>query len=346
MTTTKNPKTTAQKFSVASSPVLNTVFNTPANTNDSNRLHWGVDNALPQQLILLSKVSPTHSACLSLLTDLLIGDYSGEYLDLYSRLSADYTLFGGFAFLVANGEVTHFDMSALRIAEIAYDKYGKPYPTKFWYSPIWPCKEAFELPAYSDKTGSGIVFHKDYTAGELYYPVPSYFSAQDWAQVEYQLAQFAASYLKHSANLSHIVTFKGNYSSEEQYVLTREFLRSMTGSAESGKPVITFAQSDEVPLEITTPTQPEYSNIDVLDERLVDKIVSSHRIPSRKLVGLTNESKGLGADGKELEVGYNLLNSTVIKKRANTLTSVLAKYNVPVEWTPLTIITSPTNGSN
>jgi len=87
--------------------------------------------------------------------------------------------------------------------------------------------------------------------------------------------------------------------------------------------IINFKSNDEeTPATFTKIDKDAGNNVNLfeqLNSRVIAKIVASHRISNKALIGYEADSAMLGGEGNVLNVAYNLYNKTVITKLRNSI---------------------------
>ena len=101
-----------------------------------------------------------------------------------------------------------------------------------------------------------------------------------------------------------------------------------TGSDGANSLMVTFKNSDEENPVTFTRFDKDVNNVNLFEgtnDRLVNRIVSAHRIPSKALIGLNVDSAMLGGEGNLINVAYNLYLKTKGTSDRNAIVNTINK---------------------
>lgn len=320
-------------------------------------VYYGKDNKLPFYLMQLYKDSPTHSGIVKnkhkfmkgegFKDDFVINEITGETLSsLYSKISFDYIVYGGFAIRVVEfkgkNQLYHIDFGKIRVEQT---KSSLDEPTTYYFSDDWETGKSvstIEFSKYGDKPkdakiGSLFYFY-DYNSMNRYYPIPEYFGAVKSIMGEIESQNYLISVMDNSYLPRSVFKFKQGFAPEEEQRLMHKMESQYQGVDNAGKPIFLTNLQDTDAIQID---KLDYALLDpnftVIDESLTQKIVSSHRIP-RQLATL-NSPTGFSNSGEELRVAFEVFYKTVIVENINNVISSITELTgTQPELLPLDII--------
>lgn len=325
------------------------VENTPIVRN-SNRgwVNYGQKNLYPFDLLGLYAQSVTHRACVDFAVNSIVGDgvdyekmgdipspnYTETWDSFLRKISLDYILYGSFSFQIIKNKdnktysIYHQPFETVRLSP--YDEDGQ-------ISSAWICEDwssigkyqPIELPifgfqeGYSIKMGQPYLFvYRTYTPQNNYYPAPIYSSALNAIQAEIEHQKFDLKSILNNFVPSGMLEMGPVESDKDKQEIINNINKMFIGSDAVNSLMITFASGNgESPVKFT-PFVGNATNVNLYDaanERTVNRILESHRIPSKALVGLPIESAGFSNQGDILEASYNLYNINVGNNNRKTI---------------------------
>jgi hypothetical protein len=320
-------------------------------------IKYGDDNAFPYHLIDLANKSSIHNTCINAIVEGVIGEgltsnversleranpYE-SWNEIFKKVARDYKLFGGFALEVVwsnDGsripEVYHIDFSYIRSKEMNHRKMVEGYYlSDEWvrryrdgkisgmqitnvddlpYLPVYNPEKALEEP-------NQIIYHKPYTPGQQYYPLPDYVGALKVIELDGEVDNFHTNNIKNGLAPSLSITTFTNANDEERRVI-EQMLRNQYGGSENAGSLMYIDVDSPENAPVITPI-PQNGADDYyynLNEMVVQKILTSHRITSPMILGI----KTSGQLGGRTEVidAYLLLLNTVIRPYQQDILSV------------------------
>ena len=328
------------------------VEDAPVN-RDSHRgwINFGTDNRYPNKLADLYHNSPTHHSACDFLATAILGEgvdyvdsnmgedtmpnYQYDFDTLIYNLALDYAIYGGYAMqIIKNND------------DKTYSFYHQPYETvrcspvdedgvitSYWVSDDWTAVSKFppiELPSFGFqddeeiKKGQAYLFvYNDYTPLVPYYSLPKYNSAIKAIQAEAELLRYDLHSIMNNFCATGILTLNRIDDEDEKKAII-DNIQSMFVNPESANSIIiNFKSNDEeTPATFTKIDKDAGNNVNLfeqLNSRVIAKIVASHRISNKALIGYEADSAMLGGEGNVLNVAYNLYNKTVITKLRNSI---------------------------
>jgi len=315
-------------------------------------IEFGDDNLFPDFLIDIANRSALHNAIISSKVDYAFGnglriDENGkesanlstrlfvshpnekESLDeVYRKMLYDIIMFGGCSLNVIwakDGEhiskVYHVPFDKIRSGK--RDERGNV--NEYYYCDNWAQERKYGYKMIqsldsNNRSGSQLVYWKDYRPGTFYYPLPSYVGAINYIKVDSEISNFHLSHLLNGMAPNFIISLNnGIPSEEEQKQIKKQFVEEFTGTDNAGKFILSFSDSKDKAPDVTLLSS------DNLDEQFIQlqatvlqNILAGHKVVSPLLVGIKTEGQLGGAS--ELDNAYRIYEATVINKlRMNAL---------------------------
>jgi hypothetical protein len=317
---------------------------------DGKYVKYGVYNDFPQHLIDLFNNSSIHGTCVNAIVDGIVGEgliaEPSFVLDqanpkeswnaIYKKMALDFKLYGGYALEVVWNKsrtkvaaVYHIDFSYLRAAEKNYrgevpgyyisdewnDKrnYINVAPEDYPYLPVFDYTKAMEEPKQ-------IYVYRPYSPGQKYYPLPDYIGALDVIELDHEVDRFHINNIQNGLAPSLAITTYTNADPDQREQI-EEMLRMQYAGAENAGNLLYMDLDDPANKPDITPipsnqTDTYYTTINDL---VVQKILTAHRITSPMILGIKTEGQ-LGGRTEVLDA-YLLLLNTVIRPYQQILLS-------------------------
>ena len=319
-------------------------------------IKYGDDNAFPFHLIDLQNNSSIHNTCINAIVDGIIGEgltsnversleranpYE-SWNDIFKKVARDYKLFGGYALEVVwsndgtkIAEVYHIDFSYLRSRKMNHRKMVEGY----YLSDEWVMRyrdgrisgqqmtnleDVPYLPVYNQDKATEepnqIIYFKPYTPGQQYYPLPDYIGAIKVIELDAEVDTFHNNNIKNGLAPSLSITTFTNANDEERRVI-EQMLRTQYGGAENAGSLMYIDVDSPENAPVITPI-PQNGADDYyynLNEMVVQKILTAHRITSPMILGIKTSGQ-LGGREEVLDA-YLLLLNTVIRPYQQSILS-------------------------
>lgn len=299
-------------FRTASFPVFSEVI---------GKLPWvfyGTNNLLPQYFIELYDNCAIHKAIVKSKVNQIMGDdvYSNDnpdsiwelvnedenIVDIMRKCALDFMLFGGFALNIVwskdrktIAELYHLDFSRVRSGKV---NENTDKVDKYFYSPAWENTRKYppkDYPAFNskEKDPCQIFYFKIYQPGLSYYPVPDWSAGQRSIEIDVEIKNFHMNNLRAGMTPSLWINYNnGIPGEEEQRILTRALTAQYGGSDNAGQAIISFNESKEQSPDIVQiPRNDHDSYYQSLYEDISRSILSSHRVSSAELFGISTPGK-------------------------------------------------------
>lgn len=333
------------------------VENTPV-MRDSRRgwINYGTRNMYPLELSNLYYNSPTHKACVDFEVASIVGDgidyeamrmdesklypnYQETWNEFIQKIALDYVLFGSYAFqIIRNKDGRTYSYYHQPITDVRCSPRDEDgVITSYWISGDWSAQSKFppvEIPAFGFqedeeiKSGKPYLFvYNQYSPDIQYYQIPHYASAIKAIQTEIELVRYDLRSVLNNFTASGVLSMNRIDNDEERKMVLDNIEAMFTGSDGANSLMVTFKNSDEENPVTFTRFDKDVNNVNLFDgtnDRLVNRIVSAHRIPSKALIGLNVDSAMLGGEGNLINVAYNLYLKT---KGTNDRNAVINTIN-------------------
>lgn len=321
-----------------STPILN------YNWRGAGRWIWyDFDNLLPQRLLNLYFTAPTHSSIIEKKIEKIVGEsvsWNDPKIDqwfekngicfeeLYQQLARQLLIFGGFslqAFWNEKGDLLRKidiqDFSQVRIAK-SLESYWV-CADWFYYQRYKPIEFDKWNPYASDKKQVQIFYYKTVLPSIWYYALPDYFAGVAFIKAENELGQFDYQNVKNAFLPSSILKIPEKIAPEVRSEMERQILEKFGGTDNAGKLMIVYADGDKVVEVIPLNNKQNDGIFKDQNERLVQKIITAHRVPSPVLVGLPGAGS-LGGNSSEIATATAEF-LTIIKSYQKTINNQLEK---------------------
>lgn len=351
-------------ISIPALPTFNEIFQRSA------WVYYGANNLMPNYLIDQYNNCSIHKAVITTKVELINGDdiicqkkplvtimpVNGKEIlgEVFKKCSLDYVLFGGYALNIiwskdkkSIAEIYHLDFSKVRSGKVNEDDEVDTY----YYSSDWTNIRANKPEAYpvfnqNNAAPSQILYYKDYSPNNNYYPIPQYSGGLMAINIDIQIKNFHNNNLANGFTPSLFINFNnGIPGEEEKNTITKALEEQYGGTNNGGRPVINFSESKELSPEITQiGTNASDNYYSTLYDDINRSILSAHRVSSAELFGVATSGKLGGSD--EIIQHSEYFRNVVIKPYQSDLLRVFdkvmsMKYEevIKLEIKPLTIIT-------
>jgi len=299
-------------FRTASFPVFSEIL------NRSPWVFYGQNNLLPQYFIELYDNCAIHKAIVKSKVNQILGDeiYSDDnpdavwellngdenVTDIMRKCMLDFMLFGGFALNIVwsrdrknIAEIYHLDFSRIRSGKINPDT---DKVDTYYYSPEWEDTRKYppqSFPAFNknEKEPVQIFYFKIYQPGLSYYPVPDWSAGQRSIEIDIEIKNFHMNNLRQGMVPSLWINYNnGIPGEEEQRILVRALESQYGGTDNAGQAIVSFNESKEQSPDIVQiPRNDHDSYYQSLYEDISRSILSSHRVSSAELFGISTPGK-------------------------------------------------------
>jgi len=300
---------------------------------------YGEDNNYFGYLIDRYNGSPTNSACMNAISEMIFGkgldatDSSRkpeEYAKMMSlfhkdcvrKLSYDLKLMGQCALQVIYSKdrktiarIEHMPVETLRAEKCNEDG---DIPAYFYFQDWTQYRKGDELlriPAFGMSNESiEILYVKPYRAGFKYYSSPDYAGGLQYADLEEEISNYHLNNILNGLAPSMLINFNnGTPNPEERELIEKKIYKKFSGSSNAGKFILAF-NDDPATAASIDPIQlsDAHNQYQFLSEESSKKILVSHRVVSPMLIGI-KDNTGLGNNAEELKTASVLMDNTVIR---------------------------------
>ncbi len=150
--------------------------------------------------------------------------------------------------------------------------------------------------------------------------MPNYVGSLNDIEIDKELSLFHAANLNNGLTPSMFISMRNGIPDKEtRDALYREFQESYAGAGNAGRFFLTFSDTAETAPEVTPLSLTNDTYYLQLEQRLVSRILTGHRISSPLLLGIREGGSGLGSNSQELLMSYNHFLNTVIKPEQEIL---------------------------
>jgi len=305
-------------------------------------IKFGDDNQFPHNTIELYNKSSINAAAINAIVEGIIGkgltadneDYikransSGEsWNDIYAKVALDYKLHGSFALEIiwskdrTRVDVYHVDFSFLRAREkdlrgrvpgyfvsSKWDKIGRSRTTvaedEALYLPVFDPNRKTDEPHQ-------IYVHKNYRPGQQYYPLPDYVGAYRVIELDAEIDNFHTNNIKNGLAPSLSITTFTNGSDDQLRDIEAQLNENYGGGDNAGSLMYIDVDSPEnAPQIVPIPQNGADGYYTTINDLVVQKILTGHRITSPMILGIKTEGQ-LGGRSEVID-DYLLFQNNVI----------------------------------
>ena len=256
--------------------------------------------------------------------------------DLNEKITLDLELFGGF--YVQNSWSRDgkkvVEMYHLPFREMRVNKDGtKFYKHKDWrmMPSIGDCASYPKFDPLNPERSRKpqVFFYKEYRPDLLHYPLPDYFGARQYIEIDTEISNFHYNNIKSSFSNSTVITFfNGQPTDEEKRDIVRRLKNQKTGTDNAGGLTVNFAnKKDEAP-EIVR-LQPDEMDKQYLQlyETVSDEIFIGHRVTNPAIFGV--KTPGQLGGRSDLVDSKEIFYADYVKPKVNVLERV---YNYLLDF--------------
>ena len=337
-------------------------------TSNRGWVNCGKKNDYPQKLSELYHNSIIHKSCVDFAVGAIIGDgidydamqvnqeelvpnYQQTWEDFIQAIALDFIIYGSYAFQIIKNRdgktysFYHQPISSVRCGERDEDGViTKYYISKDWtaigkYPPIELDRFGFQDDINIPQGKPFLFVYETYTPDLDYYSSPRYVGGIKSIQTEIELIRYDLRAVKNNFSANGILVLPNVETDEEKQQLINQIKNSFVGADNANSLIVTFADGTESENLVNyTKLEKDVDDINLFSDtnsRVIDRIVTAHRIPSKALIGMPMDSTGFSNEGTLLDTAYQLYNRTVAKQNreniVNTINKMLAMNGVDVK---------------
>jgi hypothetical protein len=301
-------------------------------------------------LIELYNKSSINATAINAITDAIVGgglttedafildraNRDGEsWNDIFKKVALDRALFGGYALEIiwSNDrtkitDVYHIDFSYVR----AHSCNHKGIVPGYFISSEFENKgrlrvsddDVIYLPKFSKiqrESPSQIYYFKPYRPGMKYYPLPDYNGGLNIIALDAEIDNFHKNNIKNGLAPSLSITTFTNADAEDRETIERQLRQAYAGSDNAGSLIyMDVANKDEAPIITPIPQNGADGYYTTVNDMVLQKILTAHRIVSPMLLGIRTEGQ-LGGRTELLEAQALFLKNVIEPKQSDILST-------------------------
>lgn len=327
----------------AINPFLSTnlVENIEKEISGKDFISWGNDNRYPNYLFSLYSDCATLQSIINGTGDFVVGNdikcnvskFSKQInkkgdtiIDLISRISIDYLIFGGFAIQVIkdyNNQIS--ELYWLDFSKLRCDKKNEV----FFYSEDWNKSvgrvKTIKYPKFSpnDKNATSIFYFKGNKTRSTY-PTPIYNASIIACELEKKINKFHLNEISNNFLTSKIINFNnGQPDSYIQEEIEKNINEKFSGAENTGRILISFNQNKDSATTIENLGTDDFADrYNALAKRMREQIFVAFRT-CPIVFGLQKENNGFSQD--EYLQAFVLYNRTMVQPIQNIIINTLDK---------------------
>jgi hypothetical protein len=321
-------------------------------TLEKEVVKFGDYNDFPDYLVNLYNNSSIHETCINAIVEAVKGDglvaepswvldkannENESWNDIYAKIAKDYYIFGGFALEVIYNklrtkiaEVYHIPFASVRSKEANHRGICEGY----YIAHEWDqrgkynvdVEKALYMPAFNvekrDEQPSQLLYFKPYHPLQKYYPLPAYVGALKVIELDTEVDNFHVNNIKNGLAPSIAITTFTNASDDDRRAIENQLRLQYQGSSQAGQMFYMDVPSiEEKPIIEPIPQNGADGYYTSVNDMVIQKILTAHRITSPMLLGIKTEGQLGGA--QEMLDAYTLFLNMVIKPIQQDLLSVI-----------------------
>jgi hypothetical protein len=314
-------------------------------------VYYGYENEFPQYVIELYNKSSTNNTCINAKRDGIYGDgltcdnemilkyanKSGEsWNDIFYKLATDKALFGGYALEIiwSNdrtkvAEVYHIDFSWVRAHKMDYRGNVPGYYISYEFANRGRMRinkeDLHYLPTFNKidrSSGSQLYFKHEYQPGMRYYPLPGYMGGLNVIGLDAEVDMWHLNNIRNGLAPSLSITTFMDGDAEQIEMVERMLRENYGGSANAGSLLyMDVANREQMPEITPIPQNGADGYYTMVNDMVVQKILTAHRITSPMLLGIKTEGQ-LGGRAEMLDA-YSHFQTTVIRPMQQEILSTI-----------------------
>jgi len=325
-------------------------------------IRFGEDNLFPQNTIELYNRSSIHAAAVNAIVEGIIGkgltannefylekaNRKGEtWNDIFTKITLDYKLHGSFALEIIwsrdrlSIEAYHIDFANLRAGEKDHRGYIDGYYISSKWGKIGRARsfvseeEALYIPTFDPEKKNDqptqIYVHKNYRPGQQYYPLPDYVGAYRVIELDMEIDNFHTCNIRNGLAPSLSITTFTNGSDDQLRDIEAQLNANYGGTDNAGSLMYIDVDSPEnAPVITPIPQNGADGYYTAINDLVVQKILTAHRITSPMILGIKTEGQ-LGGRSEVIDAYLLFQNSVIVPFQQSILGSLegIMQINYP-----------------
>lgn len=149
---------------------------------------------------------------------------------------------------------------------------------------------------------------------EYFCPV-MYQGCLQYCESEIEVSNYHLNHILNGFAIGGIINFNnGAGTPETRRQITRDLVRSKAGSGNAGKQFITFNESSENAVTVSSYDIPDpHKQYEFIDTKCEKKILLAHNVTSPLLFGIRDTSGGLGSNANEIREAYEIMREMTLE---------------------------------
>jgi hypothetical protein len=201
--------------------------------------------------------------------------------------------------------------------------------SKVWYSEDWADRrtDKLEFPAFNPEEpgGTQVMWFKQYRAGEGVYPLPDWYPARTYIEIDTKIADFHYNNITNGFSLGKIIQiFKGEPTEDIKSEFDRKFKANTTGTENANGVLISWMEKGEDPLQVVDLMPGDFDKQYLqLSETVRDNIFYAHRVTSPMLFGVRVEGQLGGRN--ELTQAYEVFDRAYVAPKREQMERIFTR---------------------
>jgi predicted transcriptional regulator len=201
--------------------------------------------------------------------------------------------------------------------------------SKVWYSEDWADRrtDKLEFPAFNPEEpgGTQVLWFKQYRAGEGVYPLPDWYPARTYIEIDTKIADFHYNNITNGFSLGKIIQiFKGEPTEDIKSEFDRKFKANTTGTENANGVLISWMEKGEDPLQVVDLMPGDFDKQYLqLSETVRDNIFYAHRVTSPMLFGVRVEGQLGGRN--ELTQAYEVFDRAYVAPKREQMERIFTR---------------------
>ena len=303
---------------------------------------FGEYNDFPNHLVDLYNNSSIHETCINAIVEAIKGDglvVEPEFVmeqppcpnetwnELFAKVALDYYLFGGFYIEIVYNKLrtkpTHFyhvPFASVRAKKCNHRGKIEGYYIAHEWKPqgadMTTAEDALYIPCFDsskmkEEPSQLYAFHP-YHPLQKYYPLPKYVGALKVVELDTEVDNWHVSNIQNGLTPSIAITTFTNGTEEDRRAIENQLRLQFQGSSQAGQMFYMDVDSPENKPQIEAiANNGGDTYYTTINDMVVQKILTAHRITSPMLLGIKTEGQLGGA--QEMLDAYTLFLNMVIK---------------------------------
>jgi hypothetical protein len=247
--------------------------------------------------------------------------------DLRFKCAMDLENFGGYAIQAV------WNVPGTRVVAFYHLPFDKcrvnQDASKVWYSEDWADRrtDKLEFPAFNPEEpgGTQVMWFKQYRAGEGVYPLPDWYPARTYIEIDTKIADFHYNNITNGFSLGKIIQiFKGEPTEDIKSEFDRKFKANTTGTENANGVLISWMEKGEDPLQVVDLMPGDFDKQYLqLSETVRDNIFYAHRVTSPMLFGVRVEGQLGGRN--ELTQAYEVFDRAYVAPKREQMERIFTR---------------------